>query len=51
MEFSDFPSDLALHALQCGMMLRLRDNARSSLDVWPIFQDLSKTKFQSNLKI
>ena len=32
-EFSDFPPGLALDALQCGMMAKLRDNARSNLDV------------------
>ena len=32
MEFSDFPPGLALHALQCGMMVEVPDNPRSSLD-------------------
>ena len=32
MEFSDFPPGLALYTLQCGMMVKVRDNTRSSLD-------------------
>ena len=33
MEFSNFPPGLALHGLQCGVMIKVRDNAKSSLDV------------------
>ena len=32
-EFSYSPSGLALHAVQCVMMVKLRDNARSDVDV------------------
>ena len=31
MEFSNFPPSLALLALHCGIMVKLRDNAKSSL--------------------
>ena len=34
MELSNFTLGLALHGLQCGMMVKARDNARSSLDEW-----------------
>ena len=32
MEFSNFTPGLALRGLQCGMMVKLRDNTRSDLD-------------------
>ena len=31
-EFSKFKLGLALHGLQCGMIVKVRDNARSGLD-------------------
>ena len=54
-EFSYFPSGLPLHALQSGMMIKLRDNAGLSQDVCradgQFFNMCRKTKSQSNLKI
>ena len=32
MGLSNFTLGLALHGLQCGMMVKVRDNARSTLD-------------------
>ena len=32
MEFSKFELGLALHGLQCGMIVKVRDNARTGLD-------------------
>ena len=32
MELRNFTPGLALHGLQCGMMVNVRDNTRSSLD-------------------
>ena len=42
MEFSNFPPSLALHGLQCGMMVKVRDNARSGLDECRTEGQLSK---------
>ena len=36
-EFSNFPPALALYTPHCEMMIKLRDNARTSLDVHTIF--------------
>ena len=32
MELSNFTLGLALHGLQCGMIVKVRDNTRSTLD-------------------
>ena len=32
MELSNFTQGLALHGLQCGMMVKVRDNTRSTPD-------------------
>ena len=32
MELSNFTLGLALHGLQCGMMVKVRDSTRSTLD-------------------
>ena len=32
MGLSNFTPGLALHGLQCGMMVKLRDNTRSDMD-------------------
>ena len=36
-EFSKFLPALALYALHCEMMVKLRDNARTTLDVHKLF--------------
>ena len=36
-EFSNFLPALALYALHCGMIVKLRDNARTTLDVHTFF--------------
>ena len=42
MELSNFTPGLALRGLQCGMMVKLRDNTRSDLDECHAEGQLSK---------
>ena len=49
MEFSNFPRGLALHGQQCGMMVKLRDNGRSSLDGVAPMANISRSVEKLNL--
>ena len=42
MEFSNFPPGLTLHGQQCGLMVKVRDNARSGPDECRAYGQLSK---------